>query len=202
MPFWNRNKQRQSNYSSAELAEVQGVFRDLMARDKVEGPGVRPWRERRTTKPYPDYRAAQWDNWAFNTLPGANYLIVPERLIGQVFPDDLLLVNGEFRKVVNVFLHFDHPVIEVEPSKPTATPCDDCSSLVEGLLYWDDLVFGGPADRVVLTMATALHDGIEDVRAGDYVVYNQEWRQVLQAVSHGERATILIDLVPHARAWS
>src|SRR5215211_456375 len=71
-----------------DVADAHRALRDLMAREPVEGPDAKPWHERRTTKPFPEYRSQRWTNWHFHDPENRGILTLPEICVGTVFPDD------------------------------------------------------------------------------------------------------------------
>lgn len=91
MAFWSRGKREKA---AREQAKADLTMREVMARERTVGPHARPWKERRTTKPFPEYRAKRWEQWAFFDLDEEGGVIAPEAVVGAVFPDDFIIVNG------------------------------------------------------------------------------------------------------------
>jgi uncharacterized membrane protein YhaH (DUF805 family) len=98
-----------------EVAKIDAVLRDVMAREPTFGPNARPWRERRTAKPYPEYRSARWDNWHFIGPEGEKSLILPEECVGAVFPGDWIIVNDRWRQIVEISTQYSDPVAFISP---------------------------------------------------------------------------------------
>lgn len=104
-----------SSQPQKEHAETAAVLRDIMAREPTSGPNARPWRERRTVKPYPEYRSRRWDNWQFTGDQDLESLILPEECVGAIFPGDWLIVNNQWRQVVEISTQYSGPVAFISP---------------------------------------------------------------------------------------
>ena len=111
MPFWTKRKKEMQaqHFDKAAL-----TMKEIMAREPVDGPNARPWRERQTAKPFPEYRSKSWDRWHITSPDNTSLITVTEEFIGVVFPDDLVIVNGEWRRVLEVSTAYEEPVIAVE----------------------------------------------------------------------------------------
>lgn len=118
MPFWNKKDRK--NQASEEAAEVARTMREIMEREPVVGPEARPWRERRTTKLFPEYRPQRWGHWKFSDPENLGDVFALEEMVGTIFPDDFILVDGQWRKVLEVSTTADpedrNPVIFFEKS--------------------------------------------------------------------------------------
>lgn len=90
--------------------EAAQTLREVMAREPIYGPDTRPWRERRTTKPFPEYRSKEWPTWRFQGSENSEAVVLPEECIGVVFPDDWILVNNRWRLVTSISTSYSEPV--------------------------------------------------------------------------------------------
>lgn len=121
MPFWDK-KDRKVQASEEEVARS---MRELMAREPVTGPEARPWRERRTIKPFPEYRPQRWDHWKFSDPGNDGVTFGLEEMVGTIFPDDFIIVDGQWRKVLEISTTADpedrQPVIFFEHEQRRAS---------------------------------------------------------------------------------
>jgi hypothetical protein len=162
MAFWNRRKEQRED----ELRRAEAKARDVMAREPTTGPHARPWKQRRTTKPYPEYQAVMWDQWSFVDVDShATHFAVPEHLIGAVFPGDSLRINNEWRKVVKVHLSFRRPILEFESSKsaPELPPRSEVLAWAEPF----EILIEDDPDRLYVTTEDLSEDDLYTIDRGD-----------------------------------
>jgi hypothetical protein len=110
MPKWFGKRRQEQEQADQKVSEVALAMRELMARE--------PRYERRTVKPYPQYPPQHWDHWKFSDPDNDGLFFAPEEMVGTVFPDDFVIVNSEWRKVLEVSTDADpdgrEPIIFVE----------------------------------------------------------------------------------------
>lgn len=127
--FWKRKiKPSEDAVNEAILQRIREVdltFRAITAREPVYGPEAKPWQDRNTEKPFPEYPSQRWTHWRFTSNPLGSFNVdIPHECVGTIFPGDWIIVDGAWREVWEIITYEEEPYLTIflPPDEPEIAP--------------------------------------------------------------------------------